>query len=233
MLQPTLLSAASSLSQSGGQYLEHAYFSALTGDESFRQVGDHIRVRIWNEARDTVDGLYDNHPDTSDNFRFNYRVVSLDKGGRDFYYNLLRSYLQSGGRLVEALQMYNEAVSSVLQNTEVITSTGNGTGLIWVRDAFLEKDNTSIEYGDKMFYSSCYLGAMFALGAGTFKDGEDRCSPLFRRQRQLAAELTRTCRLATLKSITKMAPSEWKVLPATSAGERKLDYTSHKHNYLR
>ena len=137
---------------------------------------------------------------------------------------------------MEALQLYNEAVSSVLQNTEVITtstSTGNGTGdgLVWVRNAVLNKGSAApFEYEKRMSYSACYLGAMFALGAATFKAGDDRCSLLARRQRQLAVELTRTCRLAATGTTTKLGPGSWKV---PIAAEEKFVYDGSNHYYLR
>ena len=224
------------LSRAGGQYLEHAYLSALTGDQSFRRAVERIRDRLKAEGKSAEYGLYYTNADTQLWSEGESRRFSLGTEGRDFYYALLRSYLQSGGRLVEALQLYNEAVSSVLQNSEMITtstSTGNGTGdgLVWVRDAIFVNGTTVSEYGERMSYSACYLGAMFALGAATFKGGEDRCHPLARRQRQLAVELTRTCHKAATGLPIRLPPDEWKM---PNVLNEAIDYKSgeNKHYYL-
>ncbi|KAH9389387.1 Mannosyl-oligosaccharide 1,2-alpha-mannosidase IB [Tyrophagus putrescentiae] len=192
----------SSLSQAGGQYLEHAYFSQLTGNESYRRVVDRIRDRLKVEDRRPEDGLYYDLPDAGYR-RSDYWQISLGTTGRDFYYNLLRSYLQSGGKLKEALQLYNEAIGDIFERSEMITSTE------WWFDALLPVGKTVLEYRKTMTYSACYLGAMFALGAATFKKEDDRCSPLARRQRQLAVELTRTCHQVATGSPTKLGPGEW------------------------
>ncbi|KAH9405632.1 Mannosyl-oligosaccharide 1,2-alpha-mannosidase IB [Tyrophagus putrescentiae] len=120
----------SSLSQAGGQYLEHAYFSQLTGNESYRRVVDRIRDRLKVEDRRPEDGLYYDLPDAGYR-RSDYWQISLGTTGRDFYYNLLRSYLQSGGKLKEALQLYNEAIGDIFERSEMITSTGGGS--VWVK----------------------------------------------------------------------------------------------------
>ncbi len=83
-----------------------------------------------------------------------------------------------------------------------------------------------------MSYSACYLGAMFSLGAATFNRSgvaTNRCHPLARRQRQLAEELTRTCRLATTGTPTKLGPSAWMV---PIAAEEKIVYGYSNHYYL-
>ena len=221
------------LSRAGGQYLEHAYLSALTGDQSFRRAVERIRDRLKAEGKSAEYGLYYTNADTQLWSEGESRRFSLGTEGRDFYYALLRSYLQSGGKQVEALQLYNEAVSSVLQNSEMITSPRKIGSLVRVQEALLNQGHTALEYADLlgMSYSTCYLGAMFALGAATFKGGEDRCHPLARRQRQLAVELTRTCHKAATGLPIRLPPDEWKM---PNVLNEAIDYKSgeNKHYYL-
>src|SRR5699024_7121538 len=77
---------------------------------------------------------------------------------RDFYYNLIRAYIQSNGNDVYSYQRYAEAILAV--DSAELFGRSNRSGLIFAREMDIAEDvHKKWSSG-----TSCYLGAMLALG---------------------------------------------------------------------
>src|SRR5699024_9643292 len=87
-----------------------------------------------------------------------------------FYYNLMRAYLQSGGRDVESLNLYLNAMKNISKNHLLRTSEG---GLLYASEYNL----ISNFYPKAMSNSACRLSALLSLGATAVAKREARINP--------------------------------------------------------
>lgn len=139
-----------SLTTVGGQYLEHAYLSDLTGKPVYRQKVAKIRDHL--EMATKPNGLYYDKLDI--NGQWHTKTSSLfGEAGGHFYRNLLQSYIQSGqfGQNKEAFEMYRDAIEAI-DRAQIIKEEGNG--IFWVR----EYDAEEKKFGNVMEYSVCFIG---------------------------------------------------------------------------
>lgn len=139
-----------SLTTVGGQYLEHAYLSDLTGKALYRQQVTKIRNHL--EMATKPNGLYYEKLDI--NGQWYTRTSSLfGEAGGHFYRNLLQSYIQSGQSALNrvAFEMYRDAVEAI-DRAQMLKEEGNG--IFWVR----EYDAEEKKFGNVMEYSACFMG---------------------------------------------------------------------------
>ena len=118
---------------------------------------------------------------------------SLDYG-KDFYYNLLLSHLQSNGRDMESLTMYQEAIDAMTKER-------------MIRKSDLNYDYAT-EYGkSRMYQTGCYLGAMLSRGAAAINHSLADHRSTENRHQELAQGITRTCYTAANRTKTGLIPN--------------------------
>ena len=142
---------------------------------------------------------------------------SLFKVERDFFYGLVKSYIQSGGTDTEALKLYQDSLDSVERYQMFTTSK---TGLFYVRNY----DSLTKTHEDYTEYSGAYIGAMLSMGATsmekqlTIQLKSRKGKPIkviaadrnrIYRHRKLAQGLTDMFHLAANKTATGLPP--WRV----------------------
>ena len=197
---------SSILSEFGTNYLEFAYLSDITGKPVYRQHVETIRSVL--KKLDKPKGLYPSFLDPATgqwgqrkfkapvNIFINLLSIffpehmSLGAFGDSFYEYLLKTWLQSGQTDDEAREMYDEAMSAIMENM-VIKSPG---GLTYVTDLKLDV------LGHTMDHLSCFSGGLFGLGATTLKN------QFSEKYMEVAKGITNTCHESYIRSHTRLGP---------------------------
>lgn len=184
--------SAAILSEFGSMHLEFVYLSQVTGDPKYRDAAYKIRDTI-RKAIPRQDGLYNNYMN-NENGQWLTRPTHISMGalGDSFYEYLIKAYVQSGGRDLEAYHMYMEAIKA-FENKLLFTSTQSR--LIY----FAELKDTSINH--KMDSLACFSGGMLALGASKTNDSE-----LANRHMNLASGIANTCHESCIRTKSHLCP---------------------------
>ena len=140
--------------------LEYNYLSDITGDIEFKQRITSARAslaeldRQWGIPLDTID--------ITQNIFWSDKL-HLFSQTRDYYYDLLRSHIQSGGTDRKSMDLYKQEVDLVIKKKLFTTGT---SGLMYARqyEASLDK------FDDFMEYEGLYLGAMLGLSSKAIQD---------------------------------------------------------------
>lgn len=140
---------------------------------------------------------------------------AFGQNAKDFYYNLLRSYLQSASTDTQSLQTYMAALQSIVESSGLIRVTQNGHVLVTYWHRLLNISGKSMEA------NTCYLGAMLSLGSGAMlKATTLPVKNTFRvaaeRSQQLAVNLTESCHMAAMATNSTLLPNEFAI---TDEGE--------------
>lgn len=182
---------AAILSEFGSIHLEFIYLSQLTGDPKYKEKAFKIREAI-KKAVPRWDGLYNNYINT-DTGQWLTRPTHVSMGalGDSFYEYLIKAYVQSNGKDVEAYQMYMDAMRA-FESKLMFTSTQSR--LIY----FAELKDTSIN--NKMDSLACFSGGMLALGAN--KSNE----PIKSHHMTLAAGIANTCHESCIRTRSHLGP---------------------------
>ncbi|OTF77171.1 hypothetical protein BLA29_008116, partial [Euroglyphus maynei] len=98
------------LSEFGSHHLEYTYLSDMTGDRRFRDRVQRIRAVVKNAEKQN--GLYLLMLD-EETGRWSDNKASLGALGDSFYEYLIKSYVQSGHRDRQSLQMYIDAMDAI------------------------------------------------------------------------------------------------------------------------
>ncbi|XP_033230510.1 mannosyl-oligosaccharide 1,2-alpha-mannosidase IA-like [Belonocnema kinseyi] len=195
-------SGCSILSEIGTMHLEFAYLSEITGNPVFKNKVENVRRTLKNMEKPK--GLYPNyiHPKTG---KWGQHHMSLGGLGDSFYEYLLKAWIQSGKEDMEAREMYDDAMSAVVQHM-IVKSPG---GLLYLSDLKYER----LEH--KMGHLACFAGGMFALGA---KSQENDVSNHYM---DIAAGLTNTCHESYDRSVTKLGPEAFHFIEGNEARSLK------------
>lgn len=177
------------LSEFGSLHLEFSYLSEITGDSKYRDKVQKVREILKNI--DKVDGLYPNylHPKTG---KWGQKHVSLGALGDSYYEYLLKSFIVTGERDTEALEMYKSAIEAMEKKMKQTSSSGY-VFFGDFRGAKVEK---------KMDHLSCFSGGMFALGSKYMDNPEHHL--------ELGAKVTETCHKSYDNSATKLGPEAFR-----------------------
>lgn len=179
----------------GFQQPEFIYFANLTGD--YRLEERLAKSRMVMSKFEGLKGLYVNYIDAASG-RTNATYVGLWEGTTDFYYNMIRSYIQLGRQDAQLLKMYTDAIDSLLK-VQVIRTIGN--------QLFARKyDTQNLLFKNNMEDSSCLLSGMLALSA---RELEKINATMSRIHRELAVNLTETCYQAANATKTKLLPHKF------------------------
>ncbi len=201
------------LSDIGGQYLEHAYLSDLTPQDGGRQRAIVNRIRQHLKAAKRANGLYLDHLQVDG--RWSSLWSSLSSMSREFFANLLKSYLQSDGQNEEAMEMYFDAVSAMVTSGMLhVGGGGDGEEEVCARSYCPEEVEDERQYSLFMEYGDCYLGAMLSLGAKAMRarlfTGDETKRQTYLREAQrhlkLAVKLTETCHRASNQTSSRLGP---------------------------
>ena len=103
--------------------------------------------------------------------------MSLGALGDSFYEYLLKAWLQSGQTDEEAREMYDEAMSAIMEHM-VRKSTG---GLTYVSDLKFDR----LEH--KMDHLACFAGGLFGLGSRTLRINTQNSTWRWQRESQTPA----------------------------------------------
>src|SRR5699024_8440702 len=166
------------------------YLSGITGNTEYKDRV--VKIRTFLKNKDKPDGLYQNGIDTDGNWVVIWK--SFDDAVKAFYFNLLRSHLQSNRRDMESLAMYREALDAMIEAK------------------MFRKANETYDYaisflGDNYMYKSgCYLGAMLSRGAAAINNSLADHRSTATRHQELAQGITRTCYTATNRTKTGLTP---------------------------
>lgn len=185
---------AAILSEFGSMHLEFIYLSHLTGDPKYRDKVLKIRDTI-RKAIPRSDGLYNNYMNTETG-QWLPRPTHISMGalGDSFYEYLIKSYVQTDGRDIDAYEMYLEALKA-FENKLIFTSAQSR--LVY----FAELKDLSINH--KMDSLACFSGGMLALGAS--KSNE----PIRSRHMTLAEGIANTCHESCIRSRSHLGPESF------------------------
>ena len=129
-------------------------------------------------------------------------MSTLNNGAIDFYYNMLRSYVQLGREDAELLEMYAQAMSATVKAGMFKLMTSGGDGLLYVDSYDVIRRNSSLV----MDRTACQLGAMLAIGARELKNVSTSAAEL---HLQLAVNITETCYQTASRTRTKLLPESF------------------------
>ena len=194
------------LSYVGGFQVDFNYLSHASGQPKFR---NYIR-RIQKVLKD-IDkpkGLYfymlniKNH--------WNSPVSGLSVSYREWYINLVKSFIQSNHQDDQSIEMYKEAIDAI-EREKIIDESP--TSRLYLARTY---ENDSNNFESFMEYSSCYLGAMLAMGANAMqhhltavKNNDSAQLNRISRHWTLAEKLTESCHLASNQTRTGLVPYEF------------------------
>lgn len=181
---------AAILSEFGSMHLEFIYLSYATGDPKYREKAFKIRDTI-RRATPRDDGLYNNYMNTEKG-QWLTRMTHISMGalGDSFYEYLIKAYVQTDGRDVEAYQMYMDAIRAY-ENKLIFTSTQSQ--LIYFAEL-----KESINH--KMDSLACFSGGMLAMGATKSEE------PIRSRHMTLARGIANTCHESCVKARSGLGP---------------------------
>ncbi|KAJ7406669.1 Mannosyl-oligosaccharide 1,2-alpha-mannosidase IC [Willisornis vidua] len=132
--------------------------------------------------------------------------VSIGGLGDSFYEYLIKSWLMSDKKDLEAKKMYDDALEAIEKHL-VKKSAGGLTYIAEWRGGILDH---------KMGHLACFSGGMIALGAE--HAGEERRQ----RHMDLAAEITNTCHESYARSDTKLGPEAFRFDAGSEAMATRL-----------
>lgn len=184
------------LAEFGSFHLEFIYLSEITGNPVYKEKV--MKIREVLNSLEKPDGLYPNYlnPKTG---RWGQQHVAIGALGDSFYEYLIKAYIQSGKKDIEAKKMYFDAVKAMerkmLQKSK--------SGLVYLA----EYKSGRLEH--KMDHLGCFCGGMFALGAA-HSDEEDKYL-------KLGADISNTCHESYDRSNTKLGPEAFRFDSQTEA----------------
>lgn len=120
--------------------------------------------------------------------------MSLGALGDSFYEYLLKAWLQSGQTDDEARDMYDEAMSAIIDQM-VRKSPG---GLTYVSDLKFDR----LEH--KMDHLACFAGGLFGLGSRTLQNQYTE------KYMEVATGITNTCHESYIRSYTRLGPESFR-----------------------
>lgn len=140
--------------------------------------------------------------------------MSLGALGDSFYEYLLKAWLQSGQTDDEARDMYDEAMSAIMDHM-VRKSPG---GLTYVSDLKFDRlehkvwlINWDLLINElmndeliKMDHLACFAGGLFGLGSRTLQNQYTE------KYMDVAAGITNTCHESYIRSFTKLGPESFR-----------------------
>ncbi|TKR93779.1 hypothetical protein L596_008176 [Steinernema carpocapsae] len=184
---------ASILSEFGTLQLEFDYLSNITKNSIYSD--KMARIREVLQSIQKVDGLYPNYlnPKTG---KWGQHHVSVGALGDSFYEYLLKSWLISDHRDVQAKQMYDEAIDA-LEKKLLFKSEQNQ---LWY---FAEKKGSRIEH--KMDHLACFVVGMFAIQSKNEKNPEKSKHFL-----ELAEKIADTCHESYIRTETHIGPESFR-----------------------
>lgn len=197
-------SAGSSiLAEFGSLHLEFLHLSELSGNSVYTEKVMNIR-KVLNRI-EKPQGLYPNFlsPVTGNWVQHHVSIGGL---GDSFYEYLIKSWLMSDKRDMEAKNMYDNAMEAIEKH--LVKKSGGGLTYIaeW-RGGILDH---------KMGHLACFSGGMIALGAE--HSGEEQKKHFM----ELAAEITHTCHESYVRSDSKLGPEAFRFDSGTEAMATRL-----------
>jgi len=190
---------SSILSEFGTLHLEFAYLSDITGNPVYREKVEKVRNFVANLER-PGNKLYPNylHPKTG---KWGQQHVSVGALGDSFYEYLLKEWLRSGKRDLQAKNMFDEAAKDIEEHL-VQTSV---SGLTYIAE---------MKYGrleHKMDHLACFAGGMYGLAAKNEQDDNSK------RWMSIAEGITNTCHESYDRSDTKLGPEAFRFTDSIEA----------------
>ena len=175
-----------SLSHALENPLEYIYLSGITGNSEYKDRVMKIRTLLKNTIKQN--GLNQSVINSDENWESVWKPA-LYWHDSAFFYNLLRSNLQSNGRDLESLAMYREVIDALIEAQ------------------VFKKSNENYDYATKvgkteMHNYDCYLGAMLSRGAQAINHSLADHRSTATRHQELAQGITRTCYTATNRTKT-------------------------------
>ncbi|GFX18577.1 mannosyl-oligosaccharide alpha-1,2-mannosidase IA [Trichonephila clavipes] len=191
-------SSSSILAEFGTLHLEFTYLSDITGNPVYKEKVNHIRDFL--AKMDKPQGLFPNYlnPKTG---RWGQHHMSMGALGDSFYEYLLKSWIQSNGEDVQALQMFQE-LAEAINDKLVFTSK---SGLRYLADLKYDR----IEH--KMDHLACFAGGFFAIGSEFMPPNRQDY------YLQLGKDLTHTCHESYDRTATKLGPESFRFSDASEA----------------
>ncbi|KAI1292830.1 Mannosyl-oligosaccharide alpha-1,2-mannosidase IA [Halotydeus destructor] len=146
-------SGCSILSEIGTLHLEMVYLSDMVKNPIYKDKV--MKVRNLLQSANKPNGLYPNYvnPKTGAWCQHHISVGAL---GDSFYEYLLKAWIQSGGRDMDARKMYDEALDSIEHHLLQTSATNK---LLY----FAEMKYERLEH--KMDHLACFIGGLIGLGA--------------------------------------------------------------------
>lgn len=117
--------------------------------------------------------------------------ISLGGLGDSYYEYLLKAWLLSGQTDEEAREMYDEAMTAIIEH---MVRTSNPSRLVYVSD--MRNDRLS----HKMEHLACFSGGLFGLGAKTLENKYSK------KYMDVAEGITNTCHESYVRSQTHLGP---------------------------
>lgn len=189
---------SSILSEFGTLHMEFAYLSDITGNPVYRKKVEKIRETISQVERPK--NLYPNylHPKTG---KWGQQHTSVGALGDSFYEYLLKEWLRSGKRDLQAKKMFDEAAKDI----EEMLIQKSASGLTYIAEW---------KYGrleHKMDHLACFAGGMYGLAAENEKDANSE------RWMGIAKGITHTCHESYDRTDTKLGPEAFRFSDAVEA----------------
>ncbi|XP_017463407.1 PREDICTED: mannosyl-oligosaccharide 1,2-alpha-mannosidase IA-like, partial [Rhagoletis zephyria] len=183
---------ANSIGLVGFQQPELIYFANLTGDSLIEE--QLVKSRAVMSSIDRPKGLWMSYLNAATG-KSNFTGTGLFDETTDFFYNMIRSYVQLNRQDAQLLKMYTDAIDNI-QKMQLLKNIGN--------QLFARKFETkALLHTNNMDDTSCLLGGMLALGARELQKAN---SPKFHLHWQLAVNITDTCYQAANRTKTKLLP---------------------------
>uniref|UniRef100_A0A336KNG8 alpha-1,2-Mannosidase n=1 Tax=Culicoides sonorensis TaxID=179676 RepID=A0A336KNG8_CULSO len=179
---------SSILSDFGTIFLEFIYLSSITGDSTYKNIVDRIKIFL-----NTIEKPYSLYPTWLDpiNGTWDSTISTMGGLGDSFYEYLLKTWIQSNKTDKMYQQMFNEAMKGV-KNFMVKVNPDNFTYLSGVVSIFPDY---------RMEHLACFAGGMFTLASNTTIDSSSSSQFL-----KLAEELTNTCHALYQMTNTGLGP---------------------------
>ncbi|XP_054165888.1 mannosyl-oligosaccharide 1,2-alpha-mannosidase IA-like [Oppia nitens] len=184
--------SSSILSEVGTLHLEFLYLSDITGDNTYKDKVISIRHRL-NELPKPHGGLYPNYisPKTG---QFGQPHISVGALGDSFYEYLLKEWIQSGGKDMEARHMWDEAIAAIDKNLV----QKSRSGLTYIAEMKYDR----LEH--KMDHLACFITGLIALS------GQSLDAQLKNHYLELGAQLSHTCHESYARTDTGIGPESFR-----------------------
>ncbi|GIY29886.1 mannosyl-oligosaccharide alpha-1,2-mannosidase IA [Caerostris darwini] len=191
-------SSSSILAEFGTLHLEFTYLSDITGNPVYKEKVNHIRDVL--AKMEKPQGLFPNYlnPKTG---HWGQHHMSMGALGDSFYEYLLKSWIQSNGEDVQALQMFQESAEAI-NDKLVFTSK---SGLRYLADLKYDR------FEHKMDHLACFAGGFFAIGSEFMPPTRQNY------YLQLGKDLTHTCHESYDRTATKLGPESFRFSDASEA----------------